>query len=55
MHKLNIAHRDLKPDNVFILDDCFKLGDFGFATNSNKLKSMCGTPVYMAPEILKGD
>ena len=28
----NIAHRDMKPDNVFILDGVYKLGDFGFAS-----------------------
>ena len=31
MHELNIIHRDFKVSNIFIKDDVFKIGDFGFA------------------------
>lgn len=57
--KLNIIHRDVKPENIFVsrFGD-FKLGDFGIAreqahTVSNMSKK--GTYSYMAPEIYKGE
>ena len=31
LHEKNIMHRDFKAGNVFIKDDIFKIGDFGFA------------------------
>ena len=60
MHHRNILHRDIKSDNILILDDqnlkvC--LADFGFAcktTDTNKLKKVCGTPGYLDPAVLKG-
>jgi tRNA A-37 threonylcarbamoyl transferase component Bud32 len=58
LHSMNICHRDIKLDNIIInqhLD--IKLIDFGFATKLKdpleKLKLFCGTPNYMAPEIVK--
>jgi aurora kinase, other len=50
-----ISHRDIKLNNL-ILDDegRIKIVDFGFAIKSeNKLKNVCGTLNYMAPELLK--
>ncbi|CAD8188756.1 unnamed protein product [Paramecium octaurelia] len=49
-----IIHRDLKLDNVLINNGVVKLIDFGFAvqTDGNKLSVFCGTPNYMAPELL---
>ncbi|KAA0725097.1 Phosphorylase b kinase gamma catalytic chain, liver/testis isoform [Triplophysa tibetana] len=57
LHSLNIVHRDLKPENV-LLDDQghIKLSDFGFSVQlqpNEKLRELCGTPGYLAPEILK--
>ncbi|TNN04003.1 hypothetical protein fugu_001032 [Takifugu bimaculatus] len=57
LHSLNIVHRDLKPENI-LLDDQghIKLSDFGFSVQlqpGEKLKELCGTPGYLAPEILK--
>ena len=47
-----IAHRDQKPDNIFINKGILKLGDFGFAKQSNqKFSTVCGTPLFMAPEL----
>lgn len=54
-HSKHIAHRDLKLENViFNRKGEVKLIDFGFAVYSkNKLRTFCGTPTYMAPEIVK--
>mmetsp|Transcript_1862 Transcript_1862/g.2094 ORF Transcript_1862/g.2094 Transcript_1862/m.2094 type:complete len:353 (+) Transcript_1862:148-1206(+) len=60
-HKNNVAHRDLKPENLLLTsksDDMdIKLADFGFAkkvSSSHCLLTQCGTPGYVAPEILNG-
>lgn len=54
-HSKNISHRDLKLENViYNKRGEVKLIDFGFAVYSkNKLRTFCGTPTYMAPEIVK--
>lgn len=54
----NIIHRDIKPDNMFVdAKGRFRLGDFGVARQLDE--SMCssirGTPLYMAPEVYKGE
>lgn len=56
-HGNDVAHRDIKFDNV-LLDHSnnVKLIDFGFSTcmpKNQKTKTFCGTPSYMAPEIIK--
>ncbi|CAG5122639.1 unnamed protein product, partial [Candidula unifasciata] len=55
-HNKNIVHRDLKPENI-LLDDFLniKVSDFGFATivkSDQELTELCGTPGYLAPEVL---
>jgi serine/threonine protein kinase len=57
-HRKRIAHRDIKLENLLLVeegdDSTIKLADFGFAkkcTKSYGLKTLCGTPNYMAPEI----
>jgi len=58
-HSKGVVHRDLKPENL-LLDDQFtlKLADFGFsnlvcAAGHKLMFTECGTPGYMAPEMLK--
>eukprot|EP01128_Nolandella_sp_AFSM9_P005324 TRINITY_DN254_c0_g1_i4.p1 TRINITY_DN254_c0_g1~~TRINITY_DN254_c0_g1_i4.p1 ORF type:complete len:392 (-),score=53.20 TRINITY_DN254_c0_g1_i4:364-1539(-) len=56
LHERNIAYRDLKPENVLVsLKGHVKLCDFGFAkTVEDRTWTMCGTPEYIAPEIVLG-
>jgi len=60
-HSHRIAHRDLKPENLLLFsehnDSDIKIADFGFAKKvktENSLTTQCGTPGYVAPEILEG-
>ncbi|KAM8769573.1 serine/threonine-protein kinase DCLK1-like isoform 2-T2 [Acanthopagrus schlegelii] len=58
LHSLNIVHRDIKPENLLVYEHTdgsrsLKLGDFGLATVVNgPLYTVCGTPTYVAPEIV---
>ncbi|XP_075227515.1 serine/threonine-protein kinase GA29083 [Lycorma delicatula] len=58
LHELNIVHRDIKPENLLVEMDgdrvhLLKVGDFGLAQRvTEPLFTVCGTPTYVAPEIL---
>jgi len=55
-HGKNIIHRDLKPENILMVGNGYsKLTDFGFAKimePGTRTYTLCGTPEYIAPEVL---
>merc|ERR1712003_415919 len=56
IHSKNIIHRDLKPENILLCQNGYsKLTDFGFAKilePGTRTYTLCGTPEYIAPEVL---
>jgi len=59
LHENGIAHRDLKPENLLCSgedeDEIVKIADFGLSkmfSAGEKLMTGCGTPGYVAPEVL---
>jgi len=61
LHSCGIVHRDIKPENLLYktksADSPIMLADFGLAkvlANGQEMHTMCGTPGYVAPEILGG-
>lgn len=59
LYKYKILHRDIKPQNIMMSDiKTIKLTDFGFAKifksdDDIMAQTICGSPIYMAPEIIK--
>ncbi len=59
LHDNNISHRDLKPENILLnssdkQETLIKITDFGlskFFDNVTMMKTYCGTPNYLAPEV----
>ena len=59
LHSKNIVHRDLKLENILLSDGSssaiVKIADFGLArffADDSQLRTICGSPLYVAPEIL---
>jgi serine/threonine protein kinase len=53
IHGLGIMYRDLKPENILLdREGNIKLSDFGFAKKTDVTYTVCGTPEYLAPEII---
>ena len=56
LHTRGIIHRDIKPENILLRNNCLDggvLADFGFACyDSHQPKLRCGSPGYVAPEVL---
>jgi len=62
IHDNGIAHRDLKPENLLLADskdgkEFVKIADFGLSKDFGEeaLQTSCGTPDYVAPEVLMGE
>jgi cGMP-dependent protein kinase len=57
LHERQIIFRDVKPENIMVLENGFiQLIDFGAAKNiEDRTNSIIGTPQYMAPEVILGD
>jgi len=64
LHECGIAHRDLKPENLLSAgeeeNEVVKIADFGFSKSfagddAEKLMTSCGSPGYVAPEILTAE
>lgn len=57
IHSKRIIHRDIKPENIYFNGNTIKIGDFGLSEYvedpSEELYQLCGTPYFMAPEMLK--
>ncbi|EJK74608.1 hypothetical protein THAOC_03705 [Thalassiosira oceanica] len=64
LHERGIAHRDIKPENLLLMDEDsdtqLKLADFGFARRfsqthpDHSMKTKCGTPAFVPPELVLG-
>ena len=62
LHSANVIHRDLKPENLILAslkdDTDVKIADFGLSiedgeTTKELRTGACGTPLYLAPEMIK--
>jgi serine/threonine-protein kinase len=59
IHKAGVIHRDIKPANIMLTDDPLRavIMDFGLVRNvklDNEMRSLAGTPAYIAPELVEG-
>lgn len=56
IHKCNVFHRDIKPQNILICaNNQLKISDFGWSVRAltTQRKTMCGTMDYLCPEIIQ--
>mgnify|MGYP001260879068 CR=1 FL=1 len=57
LHRREVIHRDLKPDNILVVNGVVKVLDFGLALlhGQEEDESIAGTPEYLPPEVLQGE
>ena len=59
LSRSNIMHRDIKPDNILLHNGNIKIADFGFCkpleNQNDMVQTMLGSPIYMAPEVIRGE
>ncbi|XP_073979021.1 serine/threonine-protein kinase Sgk2-like isoform X1 [Rhodnius prolixus] len=54
LHSLGVIYRDLKPENILVdSDGHIMLTDFGLSKESDRTDTLCGTPQYLAPEVIR--
>ncbi|KAF6768313.1 hypothetical protein AHF37_06611 [Paragonimus kellicotti] len=55
LHHMEVIYRDLKPENILLdFRGYIKIADFGFAKHvKHRTYTLCGTPEYLAPEVIK--
>lgn len=54
IHSKGMVHLDIKPDNVFVQNGLYKLGDFGLAGNATSMDADEGDSRYMSRDMLQG-
>lgn len=58
LHSRGVQHRDIKPENILLVEGYAKVADFGLARSQGQASMVnatgCGTPLYMAPEVWRG-
>lgn len=58
MVDLGYVHRDIKPENTLYKGKTYKVADYGFSCKADmrciqKMELICGTPLYMSPQLLR--
>lgn len=56
LHEMEVLYRDLKPENILLDGEGHvRLTDFGLAKMATSAETFCGTPEYLAPEVILGE